>query len=75
MRKLRDKFLIPVFMDMMQCRLIHKVDQEILSVLLREVISSSKVFASARFVSLHVVPFQSICVKTERHCNYTRRAS
>jgi hypothetical protein len=75
MRKLTENFQIPVFMDMMPCRLIHKVDQEILVILKREVVSSFIVLAPARFVSLRVVPFQTICVKAELDCSYTRRAS
>jgi hypothetical protein len=64
-RKLGEKSQIPMVMDMTPCRLIHKVEQEFLTILKREVVSSSKVLASARYVYLHFFPFQSICVKTE----------
>ena len=47
LRKLREKFQIPVFMDMMLCRLIHKVDQEILIIVKWETVSCSKVLAPA----------------------------
>jgi len=74
MTKLTENFQIPVFTDTMPCRFIHKVDQEILTILKMEVVSSSKVLAPARFVRLHVVPLQNICVKAELDCSYTRRA-